>query len=69
MSNVIKFHGAMRPDAQERNEEARTLHVRGQHDSAMRGLSPIKRPSVIDLSTRPWDRLVRFVVGFFRSSK
>lgn len=65
MSNVIKFHGAMRPDAHERNEEARTLHARSQHDSAMRGLAPIRRPNVIHLSNSLRDRFLRMLWAIF----
>lgn len=38
--NVIKFVGAMRPDAMERIEEARTLHVRSMYEHQ----APISEP-------------------------
>lgn len=44
---IIDFHVHLRPDAMERLEEAKTLAVRREHDSAMR---QVEKPSVIHLS-------------------
>ena len=58
MSNVIKFHGHMRPDAMDQLADEQTRAVRRKHDNAHTGLGPIRRPSVIPLDnsllTRAW---------------
>jgi hypothetical protein len=62
LSNVIKFEGAMRPDAD--REDRKTEHVRGMHDSAMRGLAP-----VIETDNSLLARLVRAVRRLLRSAR
>lgn len=70
MNNVIKFHGAMRPDAMERMQQRNTEEAREMHDSAMRSLTPLRRPSVlpnvIDLDHPLLARLERALRAFGR---
>lgn len=51
--NVIKFHGAMRPDAKNKPT----------------GLNPIRRQSVIHLSNSLRDRFLRMLWAIFASTK
>lgn len=53
-------------DAMERIEEAKTNHVRGMHDSTMKGLTPIRRDRVIYLDSSATARAVRFFLRLAR---
>ena len=66
MSNVIKFHGAMRPDAMDQLADEQTRAVRRKHDNAHTGLGPIRRPQVIYLNNSALAKVLRWI---FRSDK
>jgi hypothetical protein len=61
MSNV-HFIGSLHPQAMEKEQDAKTEHVRGMHDSAYRGLGPIQRPRVLYLDNSVTARVVRAVL-------
>lgn len=68
MSNVIKFHGHMRPDAMDHLADEQTRAVRRKHDNAHTGLGPIRRPSVvptISLDTSWRARVLAWFARFF----
>jgi hypothetical protein len=72
MSNV-HFIGSLHPQAMEKEQDAKTEHVRGMHDSAYRQSVILLKPSMLDrfilLAERGWSRLcARAASSLFRRS-